>query len=161
LAAELHFNSSQGRLAVRSLTLAILAVSRSRLVWPFYERLATVGQIIAQAKPKDFCFIQPEEIALLEDLRDAYSAADRDGAVSRVVRAEPSGVSAEVGLLTPRELQLLKFVALGLDNQLIAGRVSLTVPTVKWHLYNLYAKLQVKSRAAAIAKARALNLLPR
>ena len=39
-------------------------------------------------------------------------------------------------------------------NQQIADRLGLTVPTVKWHLYNLYAKLQVKSRAAALANLR-------
>jgi LuxR family maltose regulon positive regulatory protein len=33
------------------------------------------------------------------------------------------------------------------------------VRTIKWHLSNLYSKLGVKSRSAAVAKARALRLL--
>jgi LuxR family maltose regulon positive regulatory protein len=36
-----------------------------------------------------------------------------------------------------------------------------SVATVKWHLYNLYTKLGVSSRSAALARARALSLLAR
>jgi LuxR family maltose regulon positive regulatory protein len=165
LAAELHVNANRLRLALRSLTLALLAVSRRRLVRPFHERLATVGRILSQAGTKDFGFTQPEELALLDDLRDACRAAalaDAGASSPPPARpAAPASPSAELSPLTPRELQLLELVDLGLGNQLIADRVSLTVPTVKWHLYNLYVKLQVKSRAAALAKARSLHLLSR
>jgi len=167
MAADLHVNSNQGRQAVRALTLAMLAVSRRRLLRPFHERLASVGRILALARTKDFGFTQPEELALLEDLREQVAQAQQRAPLPPAVQqARPAAPppplpAAEVSRLTPRELQLLQLVGLGLDNQLIADRVSLSVPTVKWHLYNLYNKLQVKSRAAALAKARALNLLPR
>jgi len=62
---------------------------------------------------------------------------------------------------TPRELELLSLIEAGLSNQQLADRLSVSVATVKWHLYNLYAKLGVSSRAAALAKGRALNLLSR
>lgn len=158
IAAELHVNANQGKLAARSLTLAVMAVSRRRLVRPFYERLAMIGKVLAQSRTKDFAFTQPEELALLDDLREACRAA-RGEPPQLAGSSERETSTAEVSPLTPRELQLLELVDLGLDNQLIADRVGLTVPTVKWHLYNLYAKLQVKSRAAALAKARSLNLL--
>jgi LuxR family maltose regulon positive regulatory protein len=45
-----------------------------------------------------------------------------------------------------------------LSNQQIADRVSLSVPTIKWRFFNLYAKLLVRSRAAALAKAGSLLL---
>ena len=41
-----------------------------------------------------------------------------------------------------------------------AERLVLTVGTVKWHLNHLYAKLDVRGRTAALARARALGLLP-
>jgi LuxR family maltose regulon positive regulatory protein len=53
----------------------------------------------------------------------------------------------------------LELLDKGLSNQQIADRVNLSVPTVKWHFYNLFAKLEVKNRSAALAKARTLTLL--
>lgn len=161
LAASLHLNSNQGRRAVRALALAMLAVSKRRLVRPFHERLGMIGQILAVSRPKDFGFTQPDELALLEDLRDACQIAASAASAPQAAMPGPDPTASEVSPLTPRELQLLELLSLGLDNQLIADRVGLTVPTVKWHLYNLYAKLQVRSRSAALAKARTLNLLAR
>jgi LuxR family transcriptional regulator, maltose regulon positive regulatory protein len=135
-----------------------MTVSRRRLTRPFFERLAMIGKILGQSRTKDFAFTQPDEMALLDDLREACRAA-RGEPPQLAGSLERETSTAEVSPLTPRELQLLELLDLGLDNQLIADRVGLTVPTVKWHLYNLYAKLQVKSRAAALAKARSLNLL--
>ncbi|NTU78576.1 MAG: winged helix-turn-helix transcriptional regulator [Chloroflexales bacterium] len=62
--------------------------------------------------------------------------------------------------LTLRELELLTLIDAGLSNQAIAERLVLTVGTVKWHLNHLYAKLAVRGRTAAMARARTLGLLP-
>ena len=162
LAAEVHVRGDQSRQAQRAFTLAVLMAARRRLVRPFYERLALIGRLLAVSRTKDFGFTQPEELALVEDLRDACRALAREAdPVAAVVEPGLQETAVEVGQLTPRELQLLELLSLGLNNQHIADRVALSVPTVKWHLYNLYAKLHVKSRAAALAKARALNLLSR
>ncbi|MEY4670669.1 MAG: hypothetical protein RLZZ415_548, partial [Pseudomonadota bacterium] len=45
-----------------------------------------------------------------------------------------------------------------LRNREIAGRLSMSEATVKWHLYNLYSKLGVNNRTAAIHRARSLGL---
>lgn len=39
------------------------------------------------------------------------------------------------------------------------GAIRLSVPTVTWHLYDLYAKLKLKSRAAAVVNSHALGAL--
>jgi LuxR family transcriptional regulator, maltose regulon positive regulatory protein len=62
-------------------------------------------------------------------------------------------------LPTSRELQLLALLEEGLGNEQVADRLSLSVPTVKWHLHNLYVKLGVRSRSAALARARTLQLI--
>jgi DNA-binding NarL/FixJ family response regulator len=51
-------------------------------------------------------------------------------------------------ILTPREINLVKLVACGLSNKLIAEKLYITEGTVKVHLHNVYGKLQVKSRVA-------------
>lgn len=161
LVAGVHVKGGQLRLAQRALALAIPLAVRRKLVRPFYERLSTIGWVIGRSRTKDFCFTQADELTLLEDLRDACRAAGTLGDAGRAVSVPEETRAGEVGPLTPRELQLLELLGLGLNNQHIADRLGLTVPTVKWHLYNLYAKLMVKSRSAALAKARTLNLLPR
>ncbi len=62
--------------------------------------------------------------------------------------------------LSERELEVLRLVAQGLTNQEIAQRLCLTVRTIKWHASNIYSKLSTQNRAQAVAKARALGLLP-
>jgi DNA-binding NarL/FixJ family response regulator len=49
-------------------------------------------------------------------------------------------------VLTPRELEILRLVALRLDNQEIATRLAISVGTVKIHLHHVYEKLQLRGR---------------
>jgi LuxR family maltose regulon positive regulatory protein len=61
--------------------------------------------------------------------------------------------------LTPRELEVLHLVAAGDSNRTIAGKLYITVRTVKKHTGNIYSKLDVHSRTQAIARAHELDLL--
>ena len=54
-------------------------------------------------------------------------------------------------LLTTREGEVLELVAAGLTNAGIAERLWISPGTVKKHLDNVYAKLGVTNRAAAVA----------
>ena len=58
-----------------------------------------------------------------------------------------------------RELEVLRMVARGLSNAEVARALYVAPSTVKKHLENVYGKLRVNRRTAAIAKARALGLL--
>lgn len=49
-------------------------------------------------------------------------------------------------LLTPRELEIVPLVDLQLDNEAIAGRLSISVGTVKIHLHHVFDKLQLRGR---------------
>jgi len=55
--------------------------------------------------------------------------------------------------LTPRELRLLKLLTEGHQNKTAAAELGISVHTVGFHLRSIYAKLQVHSRAGAIARA--------
>jgi DNA-binding CsgD family transcriptional regulator len=56
--------------------------------------------------------------------------------------------------LTPREVEVLRAVALGLSNDEVARALSVARSTVVKHLERIYAKLGVHSRTAAIERAR-------
>ena len=62
--------------------------------------------------------------------------------------------------LSPRELDVLGQIALGLSNKDIAGKLILTESTVKSYLGTAMTKLDASSRYQALAKARQLGLLP-
>lgn len=63
----------------------------------------------------------------------------------------------ELGL-TPRELEVLKLVSLGLSNGEIAQELFISPLTAKTHVARLFGKLGVTTRAALVAKAKDLNL---
>ena len=52
--------------------------------------------------------------------------------------------------LTPRELDVVRLVALGADNQEIADRLSISAGTVKIHLHHVYDKLRLTGRAGLL-----------
>lgn len=51
--------------------------------------------------------------------------------------------------LTPREIDVLKLIAMGLSNGEVAKQLALSPRTVNVHLTSIYIKLRVKSRTAA------------
>lgn len=81
----------------------------------------------------------------------AYLSGDRQS--SQAIDRESPNAQPVVEELTTREIELLSLLHSGLDNRRIADALLLTVPTVKWHLHNIYAKLGVGSRGAAVARA--------
>jgi DNA-binding CsgD family transcriptional regulator/PAS domain-containing protein len=61
--------------------------------------------------------------------------------------------------LTPRELQILQLAALGNAAPQIAESLLISVSTVKTHMENIYAKLEVSDRTAAVATALRLGVI--
>jgi ATP/maltotriose-dependent transcriptional regulator MalT len=55
--------------------------------------------------------------------------------------------------LTAREVEVLMLVRAGLTNKEIAGRLTVSPTTVRTHLENIFAKLDVHTRTAAVARA--------
>jgi LuxR family maltose regulon positive regulatory protein len=61
--------------------------------------------------------------------------------------------------LSPRELELLEFIATGASNQEIAQELFITVNTVKKHITHIFGKLEATRRTQAVARARELGLI--
>jgi DNA-binding CsgD family transcriptional regulator/PAS domain-containing protein len=61
--------------------------------------------------------------------------------------------------LTPRELQTLQLAALGNAAPQIAESLGISISTVKTHMDNIYRKLDVSDRAAAVATAMRLGVI--
>lgn len=84
----------------------------------------------------------------------AVRQAQRAAALLREIELENYANRAEVpglGGLTPREQEVLQLVAQGLSNSEIAAQLVLSPHTVHRHLSNIFGKLDLTSRAAAVA----------
>lgn len=64
----------------------------------------------------------------------------------------PTGQHRASGLLSEREAEVLRLVALGMGNREIAEQLFLSQRTIKAHLTNIFNKLNVASRSEAIVK---------
>lgn len=78
-------------------------------------------------------------------------------ALESLVRRE-RGAAEMRGLLTPRELSILRLLAKGLRNSEIGAQLHIGEGTVKTHLHNVYRKLKVNGRLALMRVAREKGL---
>lgn len=63
------------------------------------------------------------------------------------------------GLLSKREVEVLRLIETGLSNQEIANNLYISLFTVKSHIQRISTKLEVKRRTQAVAKAKSLGLI--
>ena len=63
------------------------------------------------------------------------------------------------GILSERELEVLRLMAVGCPDREIANELVIAVGTAKRHAANIFNKLDVRNRTEAVAKARQLGLL--
>jgi two-component system nitrate/nitrite response regulator NarL len=73
--------------------------------------------------------------------------------------ADDRGLASPSEPLTERELEVLRLVAEGLPNKLIAARLNVSDHTVKFHLNAVLRKLGAQSRTDAVVRATRLGLL--
>jgi DNA-binding NarL/FixJ family response regulator len=90
-----------------------------------------------------------------ELLRAVKAAAHGEAVLSPTVAARLMNRvrTPTAGPLSQRELEVLGLVAAGSTNKEAAAALFITEATVKTHLLNIYAKLGVSDRAAAVAEA--------
>lgn len=55
--------------------------------------------------------------------------------------------------VTERELEVLKYIAKGLNNPQISKKLHISIHTTKAHIRNIFSKLSVQDRTLAVVKA--------
>jgi len=96
--------------------------------------------------------MEPED--LLESLRQAAAgkmvlSAALMPVLATGLRENRPGAERDTQTLTPRERDILKLLAHGLSNKLIARKLDITESTVKVHVKHLLKKMKLKSRVEA------------
>jgi DNA-binding NarL/FixJ family response regulator len=69
--------------------------------------------------------------------------------------AEPA--AGELGMLTPRQVEVLRCLARGLPNKLIAHELDVSEGTAKIHIAAIMRVLRVRNRTEAVVRAKALG----
>ncbi|WP_345774508.1 two-component system response regulator NarL [Pontibacterium granulatum] len=93
--------------------------------------------------------MEPEE--LLNNLNQAALGkmviSDRlTTLLAQALQSKRTAKGPDISSLTPRERQIIKLIAAGLPNKLIARKLSITEGTVKVHVKHLLKKLNLRSR---------------
>src|SRR5438270_3076468 len=89
----------------------------------------------------------------------AQRAAGPDGSGPTTVTAVGSGTAPPAVRLSRREHEVLRLVADGYSNTMIAGHLHLSENTVKTYVENLLSRLKARNRAEAVATASRQNLI--
>ncbi len=131
--------------------------------------LATLEKALTLAEPEGFIRSFTSNRELLEPLQKAAARGIHLAYVGKLLTAmKPPADKPAVSLtgsgewiepLSRREVEILQLLSTGLSNEEIASTLVIAVVTVKKHLNNIYGKLNVHSRIAAVAKAQKLGVI--
>jgi len=114
-----------------------------------------VGIVRSRTRTRNFVFERAEGDFSARDVAVLGMIAPHLARIHETTQLRRVAATVEPGTfehLTTRELEILELVAVGLTNAAIAERLWISPGTVKKHLDNVYAKLGVANRTAAVAR---------
>jgi len=130
--------------------------------------LGSLRRAVALAEPEGYVRVFADEgppmaalLKLAAQRRDASPYLRRLLAATVTDAARPPEDQPLIEPLSERELDVLRFLESELDGPDIASELGLSVATVRTHSRNIYAKLGVNNRRAAVRRANELGLLSR
>jgi LuxR family maltose regulon positive regulatory protein len=95
--------------------------------------------------------------SLIKYVNQLLAALAAETVTRRVTREDASAGLTEP--LSPRELEVLRFLGTSLTSTEIAGELFISPNTARFHIKNIYSKLGVHRRVDAVERARQLGLL--
>jgi DNA-binding NarL/FixJ family response regulator len=163
------FADALGYLGRDRLSLAVVDLSLSGEVIPSHtfasDRTHDGYRVLAYTRANSIPTIMVSGIATPDEIEHVYSeysifaslqkqTFDRRTFFNTVDEAQQtSNLQGEFADLTAREQQVLGLLIQGLTNKDIADTLYISTNTVKRHLKSIFVKLEVNTRAAAVAKA--------
>ena len=110
-----------------------------------------------------------KNLPISELIRSLHGLEDGEAALSRKMTTrlmeelsrdrQVDGVKKNLSLLSQREMDVLRELASGASNREIAQNLFISENTVKHHLHNILAKLEVQNRRQAVDLARRTKLV--
>lgn len=156
---------SQGQMqqAVLVLERALTLAEPEGYIRTFVEEGAPMAELLRQLMRDQQNASQTNASRALQNyvmtLLAAFPPEQVPAAVQTHKSASALPASYLVDPLSERELEVLRLIADGLSNQEIGRKLFVATSTVKRHINNIYAKLNVHSRTQAVAKGKELKVL--
>jgi two-component system response regulator NreC len=132
-------------LGVDALPQLLEASPETEVVLLTMERDLTLAQRALDAGAKGYLFKDSAHLELIEAVR-AAAAGKRHLSPAVAAGLKSHGEPDERPLLSPRETEVLKLMALGHTNREIGEQLSLSVRTVETHRAHIQQKLNLSSR---------------
>ena len=105
-------------------------------------------------KPGYYADLEPE-VELLDFMRDAMKETELMAALHPGYLKEQQSVIR----LSENAIRILRLQAEGMSREDVAKELDMNLETVKYHIKQIYKKLGVKDKAAAVIQARKRNLI--
>ena len=117
------------------------------------------GQILVSSTVRDLVAgsaieFEPQDRPLMvsaDQMVTLYAVASKSARPLAIPVLQRDDIPADARVLTPREREVATLVGRGLSNRMIADELSISIATVERHVANIFARLDVRSRAQVAA----------
>ena len=150
LLALAHAATGQPEEAARCLALALAYGQEQGLVRSIVDEGEAARMLVTALARERMHGLQAR---YLDGLLAAFGSAGAPASTAPTAADTPAAAR-----LSAREVEILDFIAQGLSNKEIARALRVAPETVKWHLKNIYEKLNVSSRIQAVQCGLGLDL---
>jgi LuxR family maltose regulon positive regulatory protein len=158
LIALAYWSGQQSAPAVQAIGQLLRITSRAGTVRVYLDEGGTCAALLKEVEAQWKNQAPDLEVAVhLTRVLNAFGANSPQQEAAVPHRDMPSTTVAEN--LSAREKDVLRFLVQGMPNKRIATTMNVSIDTVKWHLKNLFAKLEVADRLQAVDKARKNDLI--
>ena len=159
--------AEEGGRTGRVIEILVLRALAHQALGDIPAALGFLDRAVTLAEPEGYVRVFADEGPPMTSLLRA-AAKRQTGATMLAGLAAASGIEhdgpMEQALIEPlseRELDVLRLLGSELDGPAIARELMVSLNTMRTHTKNIYAKLAVTNRRAAVRRAAELNLLPR
>ena len=163
LLRRLHDAAEAGGRTRNLIEILILQALTEHARGELARALGALDAALTLAEPEGYLRVFTDEGPAMASLLSAIAKRQpRRGYVRRLASGGVSATkltSALVDPLSERELDVLRLLKTDLDGPDIARQLTVSVNTIRTHTKNIYAKLGVNSRRAAVRRAAELDLL--
>jgi LuxR family maltose regulon positive regulatory protein len=149
--------------ALAPLERALALAEHEGYVRIFVDNGKSMAELLKRLEAKDRTLRRKQYILKLLsaiDIHEGIHPPDSDlPYVSMVINRSTSSPQPLIEQLSERELEVLRLLRTDLKGPEIARELMVSLSTIRTHTQNIYAKLGVNDRRAAVRRAEELNLL--